>query len=65
MTILLVLLPLGILFLSVAVVLFVWAVRSDQFDDLDLQGERILFDDESEPTTKSGDSQPRSGETPL
>ena len=46
MTILLVLIPLGIVLLLVAVVAFVWAVRSGQFEDLEGEGERILFDDE-------------------
>ena len=45
MTILLVLIPLGIVLLIVAVVAFVWAVRNGQFEDLEGEGERILFDD--------------------
>jgi cbb3-type cytochrome oxidase maturation protein len=46
MTILLVLIPLGIVLLIVALAAFVWAVRSGQFEDLEGEGERILFDDE-------------------
>lgn len=45
MTILLVLIPLGVFLLAIALVAFVWAVRHDQFEDLDLEGARILFDD--------------------
>ncbi len=46
MTILLVLIPLGVVLLGVAIVAFVWAVRHGQFENLEGEGERILFDDE-------------------
>lgn len=46
-----VLLPLALLIAGIAVALFIWAVRSGQFDDLDTPPVRILFDDE----TPSGD----------
>jgi cbb3-type cytochrome oxidase maturation protein len=45
MTILLVLIPVGVLLLAVAIAAFVWAVRNDQFEDLESEGARILFDD--------------------
>ena len=54
MTILLVLIPLGIVLLGVAIVAFVWAVRNGQFEDLEGEGERILFDDESPVPADSG-----------
>lgn len=40
------LLPVALLFVGVAVALFVWAVRNRQFDDLDREGRRILQDSE-------------------
>lgn len=46
MTILLVLIPLGIGLLLLALGAFVWAVRNGQFEDLEGEGSRILFDDE-------------------
>ncbi len=49
MTILLVLIPLSLLALAVAVAAFVWAVRNGQFEDLEGEGARILFDDEPGP----------------
>ena len=55
MTILLVLIPLGIVLLIVAVMAFVWAVRSGQLEDLEGEGERILFDDEPLPTPRPRD----------
>ena len=39
------LLPLSLVVLAVGIALFFWAVRSGQYDDLDGDGERILFDD--------------------
>ena len=45
MTILIVLIPLGLFLLVIAIVAFVWAVRHDQFEDLEAEGARILFDD--------------------
>lgn len=45
MTILLVLIPLGVLLLGLAIALFVWAVRNGQFEDLEGEGSRILFED--------------------
>ncbi len=46
MTILFLLVPLGVLFLGVAIWAFVWAVRSGQFDDLEGPAHRILMDDD-------------------
>lgn len=47
MSVVFVLLPLGLLIAGIAVALFVWAVRSGQYDDLDTPAVRILFDDET------------------
>lgn len=52
MSIIYVLIPIAMLFVLVAVGIFFWAVKSDQFDDLDRQSVSILFDDE-QTTTKS------------
>jgi len=41
-----ILIPIAVVFVSVAVVIFFWAVKSGQFDDLDTEGKRILFDDD-------------------
>ncbi len=46
MSILFLLVPLGMLFLAVAIGAFVWAVRSGQFDDLEGPAHRILMDDD-------------------
>ncbi|BCD99474.1 cbb3-type cytochrome oxidase assembly protein CcoS [Marinagarivorans cellulosilyticus] len=40
------LIPIAILIVAVAVAVFFWAVKSGQYDDLDTEGHRILFDDD-------------------
>ncbi|MBD1574678.1 cbb3-type cytochrome oxidase assembly protein CcoS [Vibrio sp. S17_S38] len=40
-----ILIPIAIVFVCIAVAIFIWAVKSDQFDDLDRQGHSIFFDD--------------------
>ncbi|MCL1125983.1 cbb3-type cytochrome oxidase assembly protein CcoS [Shewanella surugensis] len=44
MSIIYILIPIAIIFVIIAICLFFWAVRSDQFDDLDKQSVSILFD---------------------
>lgn len=46
MSIIYVLIPLAIIIVGIAVLVFFWAVKSNQFDDLDRQGYSILFDDD-------------------
>jgi cbb3-type cytochrome oxidase maturation protein len=46
MTVLFVVLPLAIVFAGGAVVAFIWAARSGQFDDLQTPPVRILHDDD-------------------
>ncbi|GGI90476.1 cbb3-type cytochrome oxidase assembly protein CcoS [Shewanella gelidii] len=46
MSIIYVLIPIAMLFVLVAVGIFFWAVKSDQFDDLERQSVSILFDDD-------------------
>lgn len=40
------LIPISLVFIAIAIRLFFWAVNSGQYDDLDSEGERILFDQE-------------------
>lgn len=47
MSIIYVLIPIAILLTAIAIYLFFWAVKTDQFEDLEKQGLSILFDDES------------------
>jgi cbb3-type cytochrome oxidase maturation protein len=57
-----VLVPLALLIAGIAVALFVWAVRSGQFDDLDTPPVRILFDDEAPAAGRRADAGPPGAE---
>lgn len=65
MTILLVLIPLGVALLGLAIALFVWAVRNGQFEDLDGEGARILFEDASRPPKVDVRAAGKPGGVPL
>lgn len=54
MNIILLLIPVAIGVVILACYLFIWAVKTDQFEDLDRQGSNILFDDD----LKSGKDKP-------
>lgn len=49
MEIIFLLIPLALVMLGIAIAAFIWAVRSDQFDDLEREAQRILFDEDSLP----------------
>ncbi|MAR92295.1 MAG: cbb3-type cytochrome oxidase assembly protein CcoS [Pseudomonadales bacterium] len=49
MDIIYLLIPLALVLLGVAVAAFFWAVRNDQFEDLDREASRVLFE-EDDPT---------------
>ncbi|MEH6467572.1 MAG: cbb3-type cytochrome oxidase assembly protein CcoS [Porticoccus sp.] len=42
------LIPVSLIFCALAVAIFFWAVNSGQYDDLDGEGERILFEDDAD-----------------
>jgi cbb3-type cytochrome oxidase maturation protein len=46
MDILYLLIPLSLVFVAVIAVVFLWAVRSGQFEDMEGPAHRILMDDE-------------------
>ncbi len=50
MEVIFILLPLAILIAGVMLALFIWAVRSGQYDDLETPAHRILFDDNGSST---------------
>ncbi|WP_447555352.1 cbb3-type cytochrome oxidase assembly protein CcoS [Vreelandella sp. EE22] len=66
MTILYLLIPLSLTLLGLAVWAFFWAVKNDQFDDLEGPAHRILFDDDLPPPAKHrpSDDSPASREPP-
>jgi cbb3-type cytochrome oxidase maturation protein len=49
MEIVFVLIPISLIIILVALWAFVWAVRNDQFEDLEKEAFRILFDNDKDP----------------
>lgn len=56
MSIIYVLIPVAIVLLILGIYLFFWAVKSNQFEDLEKQGMSILFEEKSKQ--KSIDKKP-------
>ena len=54
MSIIYVLIPIAMIFVLVAVGIFFWAVKSDQFDDLEKQSVSILFEDDKADSDTAG-----------
>ncbi|MEJ6079323.1 cbb3-type cytochrome oxidase assembly protein CcoS [Vibrio sp. 1-Bac 57] len=50
MSIIYVLIPIAMIFVAIAVLVFFWAVKSNQYDDLDREGVNILFDEDMTPS---------------
>lgn len=57
MSIIYVLIPIAVLLTAIGIYLFFWAVKTEQFDDLEKQGMSILFDDENDKTSQNNDNQ--------
>lgn len=58
MSIIYVLIPIAILLTVLGIYLFFWAVKTEQFDDLEKQGMSILFDtnnNNNEPSVQNSD----------
>jgi len=56
MSIIYVLIPIAMLFVLIAVCIFFWAVKSEQFDDLDRQSMSILFDEDDTKANSNDNS---------
>lgn len=53
-----IILPLALLIAAFALVAFIWAARSGQFDDLETPSRRLLLDDVAvKPDDESGEEQ--------
>ncbi|MBT41715.1 MAG: cbb3-type cytochrome oxidase assembly protein CcoS [Idiomarina sp.] len=57
MSVIYALIPVAILFVILAVVIFFWAVKSNQFEDIEREGMRILLDDDEEQTQQQQQQQ--------
>ncbi|WP_341829451.1 cbb3-type cytochrome oxidase assembly protein CcoS [Vibrio gelatinilyticus] len=45
------LIPIAIVLVCIAVGIFLWAVKNEQFEDLERQGHNILFDEDVNTST--------------
>lgn len=61
MTVVYVVLPLALVIAIVAIIAFIWATRSGQFDDMETPGMRMLHDDDGEPRRNGDDPEPPPG----
>ena len=57
MSIIYVLIPIAMIFVLIAVAVFFWAVKSEQFDDLDRQSVSILFDEDADKPNQTNTPQ--------
>ena len=56
MNVIYVLIPIAIIIVALAIVIFFWAVKANQFEDLERQGSSILFDDDVTPNKNTPSS---------
>jgi cbb3-type cytochrome oxidase maturation protein len=50
------LIPVALIFIAIAIKVLLWAINNGQYDNLDAEAHRILFDDEkNQPTLQSTD----------
>jgi cbb3-type cytochrome oxidase maturation protein len=52
MNVLYLLIPIALVILVIAIKLLFWAINNGQYDDLDMEGHRILFDDDDAQLSK-------------
>jgi cbb3-type cytochrome oxidase maturation protein len=53
MNVLYLLIPIALVILVIAIKLLFWAINNGQYDDLDMEGHRILFDDDDAQLSKN------------
>lgn len=63
MEILYILIPLSLILLGIAIRVLIWAVRNDQFDDLEGPAHSILFDDDEDRIPPEARQQNNTDET--
>ena len=58
MEIIFITIPITLLFIGAGALIFFWASKGGQFDDLDSPAHRILFDDDFQPDEKPSKQEP-------
>ena len=62
MTVIYVLIPIAVLLTIIGIYLFFWAVKSEQFEDLEKEGMSILYDEENKTGTPNKAVKPKGDE---
>jgi cbb3-type cytochrome oxidase maturation protein len=52
------LIPSALIFIAIAIKILLWAINTGQYDNLDTEAHRILFDDEKKASAKSTEEPP-------
>lgn len=55
--------PIAIILVVIAIVIFFWAVRTGQFDDLERQGYSVLLDEDNEQPKSAAKKQQKQNAT--
>ncbi|MCH8491909.1 MAG: cbb3-type cytochrome oxidase assembly protein CcoS [Idiomarina sp.] len=55
--------PIAIILVVIAIVIFFWAVRTGQFDDLERQGYSVLLDEDNEQPKSAAEKQQKQNAT--
>ena len=55
MSVIYILIPIAVLLTAIGIYIFFWAVKTEQFDDLEKQGMSILFDEPTKEKTENSD----------
>lgn len=56
MEILYILVPIALVFVFIAIKVLFWAINNGQYDDLNTEAHRILFDEQNQSPSKKSDS---------
>lgn len=54
-----ILIPIAVIFVFIAVCIFIWAVKTDQFEDLERQGMNILLEENPNQLNSSSIKSPK------
>lgn len=57
MEVLYILIPIAIILVLIMAGLFIWAIQTNQFEDIERHGNDIIFDDDDDVVSKQEDSQ--------
>lgn len=58
------LIPIALIFVALALRLLFWAINNGQYDNLDTEAHRILFDEDAQPKTASAPAADSSNNIP-